>query len=121
MYVCVVCVVIRYILDFRLVDAPTGVGVTQEARPHRISHPPSFCLNFSRENDSAILSLVDREVEFCVTHELIVLGMIFILFFIFILCEEKSQFDVARTGILYYNGTVGFFPTYRRPSGLVYY
>ena len=33
-----------------------------------ISDPPSFCgacLNFSREKDSAIPSLVDREVEIC--------------------------------------------------------
>ena len=49
-------------------DVPAGV--TQEEGPTgRISHPPSFCgacLNFSREKDSAFLSLVDREVEFCV-------------------------------------------------------
>ena len=115
-----VCVVIPFILDVKLVDAPavvTGflihlpsavltliftarriqpflslvdreiefcvcvcvcflpihsghqVRWTYQPGSHRISHPPSFCgacLNFSREKDSAIPSLVDRDVEFCV-------------------------------------------------------
>ena len=50
-YMCMcVCVVIPFILDVRLVDAPAKV--TQD-EGHRIS-PPSFCracLNFYREND----------------------------------------------------------------------
>ena len=53
-------------------DVPAGV--TQEeghtgGRSHRISHPPSFCgacLNFLARRIQPFLSLVDREVEFCV-------------------------------------------------------
>ena len=66
-----VCVFFPFILDIKFVGC-TSRGHTGE-RSHRIFHPPSFCgacLNFSREKDSAIpfprLSLVDREVEFCV-------------------------------------------------------
>ena len=67
-YVCVcVCVFFPFILDIKFVGR-TSRGHTG-GRSHRISHPPSFCgacLNFSREKDSAIPSLVDCEVEFCV-------------------------------------------------------
>ena len=62
-----VCVFFSFILDIKFVGR-TSRGHTV-GRPHRIFHPPSFCgacLNFSREKDSAIRSLVDREVEFCV-------------------------------------------------------
>ena len=79
-----VCVFFPLILDIKFVGR-TSRGHTG-GRSHRISHPPSFCgacLNFSPEKDSAIpsavralifvarriqpfLSLVDREVEFCV-------------------------------------------------------
>ena len=48
--------------------------------------PPPFCgacLNPSREKDPPFLSLVDREVEFCV----IVLHLLGNFY-----CEEKSQF-----------------------------
>ena len=68
-YVCVcvcVCVFFPFILDIKFVGR-TSRGHTG-GRSHRISHPPSFCgacLNFSREKDSAIPSLVDCEVEFC--------------------------------------------------------
>ena len=44
-----------FILDIRFVGR-TSRGHTG-GRPHRISHPPSFCgacLNFSREKDSAV-------------------------------------------------------------------
>ena len=68
MCVCVFCVFFLFILDIKFVRR-TSRGHTG-GRSHGISHPPSFCgacLNFSREKDSAIfLSLVDREVEFCV-------------------------------------------------------
>ena len=82
----VVCVVIRYILDVRLVDAPTGVGVTQEEGHTGFPiHLPSavLVLIFLAGRIQPFLSLVDREVEFCVTHELIVLGMIFFNLFYF--------------------------------------
>ena len=55
------------ILDIKVVGR-TSRGYTG-GRSHRISHPPSFCgacLNFSREKDSAIPSLADWEVEYCV-------------------------------------------------------
>ena len=47
-------------------DVPAGV--TQEEGHRGFLHLPSaeLCLNFSREKDSAVLSLVDYEVEFCV-------------------------------------------------------
>ena len=67
-FVCVVCVVIPFILNVRLVDV--SAGVTQEEGHPGFIIPRSFrgaCLNFSREKDSAVpFSLVDREVEFCV-------------------------------------------------------
>ena len=49
-----VCVVIRFILDVRLVDVPAGVTLEEV---HAGFHPPSFCsacLDFSREEDSAV-------------------------------------------------------------------
>ena len=61
------CVFFPFILDIKFVGR-TSRGHTG-GRSYRISHPPSFCgacLNFSREKDSAIPSLVDCEVEFCV-------------------------------------------------------
>ena len=51
-----VCVFFPFILDIKFVGR-TSRGHTG-GRSHRISHPPSFCgacLNFSRENDSAII------------------------------------------------------------------
>ena len=63
----VVCVVIRYILDVRLVDAPTGVGVTQEEGHTGFPiHLPSavLVLIFLAGRIQPFLSLVDREVEF---------------------------------------------------------
>ena len=62
-----VCIFFPFILGIKFVGR-TSRGHTG-GRSHKISHPPSFCdacLNFSREKDSAILSLVDREVEICV-------------------------------------------------------
>ena len=58
MCVCV-CVVIPFILDVTALR-------THQPGSHRISHIPSFCgacLNFSREKDSAVLSLVDGGVD----------------------------------------------------------
>ena len=66
-------------------------------RSHGISPPPSFCgacLNFSREKDSAIfLSLVDREVEFCVLTILIVLHLLGVFIFIFSATKNPSYRD----------------------------
>ena len=70
------CFFFPFILDIKF------VGLTNRGHiggsSHRISHLPSFCgarLKFSREKNSAIfLTLVDRDVEFCVTtNDLIVL------------------------------------------------
>ena len=46
---CIVCVVIPFILDVRVVDVPAGV--TQEEGHTGFLHRPSAgaCLNFSRE------------------------------------------------------------------------
>ena len=58
-----VCVVIPFILGVRFVDVPAGV--TQE-EGHTDFSTFLWCLAFfSREKDSAVPSLVDREVEFC--------------------------------------------------------
>ena len=60
-----VCVFFPSILDIKFVGR-TSRGHTG-GKSHRIFNPPSFCgacLDFCREKD--FLSLVDREVEFCV-------------------------------------------------------
>ena len=60
----------------------TGRGHTG-GRSHRISLP-SFCgacLIFLARRIQPLLSLVDREVEFCVLHELIVLHLLLGIFF----------------------------------------
>ena len=65
-YVCV-CFVIPFILDVRLVDAPAGV--TQEEGHTGFLHLPSAVLALiliARIRIQPFLSLVDREVEFCV-------------------------------------------------------
>ena len=60
------CTVIPFILDVGFVDEPAG---HTGRRPHRIS-PPSIggvlSLNFLARRIQPFLSLVDREVEFCV-------------------------------------------------------
>ena len=71
---------ISYILDVRLVDVPAGV--TQEEGHTGFFHLPSavLALIFLARRIQPFLSLVDREVEFCV-NEVIVLHLlgIFIL------------------------------------------
>ena len=65
--VCVcVCVVIPFILDVRVVDAPAGI--TQEKGHTGFLHLPSavLALIFIARRIQPSLSLVDREVEFCV-------------------------------------------------------
>ena len=61
-----VCVVIRFILDVRLVDEPAGV--TQEEGHTGFLHlPPAvLALILLARRIQPFLSLVDREVEFCV-------------------------------------------------------
>ena len=65
MCVCV-CVVIPFILDVRRVDVPAGV--TQEEGHTGFLHLPSavLALIFIARRFQSFLSLVDREVEFCV-------------------------------------------------------
>ena len=62
-----VCVFFPSILDIKFVGR-TSRGHTG-GRSNRISHPPSFCgacLFFLARRIQPFLSLVDREVEFCV-------------------------------------------------------
>ena len=68
-----VCVIIPFILDVRFVDAPAGV--TQEGHTgflHLLSAMVAFI--FLTRRIQPFLSLVDREVEFCVLSDLIVLA-----------------------------------------------
>ena len=62
-----VCVFIPFILDVRFVDVPTGV-TQEEGHTVRFLHPPSAvpALIFLARRIQPFLSLVDREVEFCV-------------------------------------------------------
>ena len=61
-----VCVDIPFILNVRLVDVPAEV--TQEEGHRGFLHLPSavFALVFIARRIQPFLSLVDREVEFCV-------------------------------------------------------
>ena len=62
-----VCVFFPFILDVKFVGC-TSRGHTG-GRSHIIYHPPSFCgtsLYFFARRIQPFLSLVDREVEFCV-------------------------------------------------------
>ena len=61
-----VCAVIPFILDVRFVDVPAGV--TQEEGHTGFTHLPSavLALIFLARRVQPFLSLVDREVEFCV-------------------------------------------------------
>ena len=65
MFVCV-CVPIPFILDVRLVDAPAGVA--QKEGHTGFLHLPSavLALIFIARRIQPFLSLVDRDVEFCV-------------------------------------------------------
>ena len=60
------CVVTPFILDVRFVDVPAGV--TQEEGHTEFPHLPSavLALIFLARRIQPFLSLVDREVEFCV-------------------------------------------------------
>ena len=66
MCVCVcVCVVSPFILDVRLVDAPAGVP-QEEGRTGFLHLPAVLALIFIARRIQPSLSLVNREVEFCV-------------------------------------------------------
>ena len=62
----VLCVVVPFILDVRLVDIPSA-GVTQEEGHTGFLHLPSavLALIFLVKRIQPLLFLVDREVEFC--------------------------------------------------------
>ena len=63
---CCVCLC-AFIMDVRFVDVPTGV-TQEEGHTVRFLHPPSAvpALIFLARRIQPFLSLVDREVEFCV-------------------------------------------------------
>ena len=60
-----VCVVIPFILDVRLVDVPAGVTQEEGHTGFRHLHSAVLCLIFLARRIQPFLSLVDREVEFC--------------------------------------------------------
>ena len=60
-----VCVVIPFILDVRLVDVPAGVTQEEGHTRFRHLHSAVLCLIFLARRIQPFLSLVDREVEFC--------------------------------------------------------
>ena len=63
---CVVCVIIPFVLDVRVVDVPAGV--TQGEGHTEFLHFPSavLALIFLARRIQPSRFLVDREVEFCV-------------------------------------------------------
>ena len=75
---------IPFILDVRLVDAPAGV--TQKEQHTGFLHLPSAVLApiFIARRIQPSPSLVDREVEFLCTHELIVLHYLLGVIYIYI-------------------------------------
>ena len=85
-----VFVVIPFTLDVMFVDVPAGAP--QEEGHTGFFHLPSALIAFIflARRIQPFLSVVDREVELCVPTESIVLHVLGI--FIFIFCEEKSQF-----------------------------
>ena len=92
---CFVFVFFPFILDIKFVGR-TSRGHTG-GRSHRISHPPSFCgacLNFSREEDSAV-RFPRRPCRILCTNDLIVLHLLGIFFFL----VRKIPFPGIRTHI----------------------
>ena len=91
--VCCVCVFFPFILDIKFVRC-TSRGRTG-GRSHRTSHPPSFCgacLYFSREKYSAVLFPRRPRSRILCTDDLIVLGLLLGILFVFsFFSEEKSQ------------------------------
>ena len=89
-YITVLCVCVFFpsILDIKFVGR-TSRGHTG-GRSHRIFNPPSFCgacLDFCREKDfQPFLSLVDREVEFCVLKYISYIYRPLLLLYYLLLC-----------------------------------
>ena len=89
LYTVCVCVVIPSILDVRLVDVPAGV--IQEGHTGSL-HLPSAVLAFIliARRIQLSLSLVEREVEFCVPTTLIVLHLLGMFFVFVFFCVRKT-------------------------------
>ena len=108
-----VCVVIPFILDVRLVDA--SAGVTLEEGRTRLLHLPSAVLasTFIARRIHSSLSLIDREIEFCVSYPRMnrspLKGQEFLYLFNF--CGEKSQSNSRFCTIA--NGLRGYHYTTR--------
>ena len=86
-----VCLVIPFILDVRIVDVPAG-ATQEEGHTGFLIHLPSavLALIFLARRIQPFLSLVDREVEFCVlTIQSSSTCWAFLFFYFF--CEGKSQ------------------------------
>ena len=80
-----VCVIIPFVLDVGFVDVPAGVA--QEEGHTGFLYLPSaeFALNFLARRIQPFLSLVDRDVEFCVlTNQSFSTCWTFIYLFIYI-------------------------------------
>ena len=84
------CVVIPFILDVKVVDVP--VEVAQEEGHTGFLHLSSavLALIFLARRIKPFISLVDREVEFLCTNELIVLHLLGIFFLLF--CTDLFVF-----------------------------
>ena len=96
--VCFFIPFIRVILDVRLVDVPAGV-TQEEGHTGFLIHLPSAVLAFLflARRSQPFLSLVDREVEFCVlTNESFSTCWAYCYYYFLFLffCEEQSQFVV---------------------------
>ena len=90
----VLCVVISFILDVRLVDAPDG-GAQEEAHTDYFYLPSAgLAIVFLARRIQPPLSLVDREVEFCVLTKYLFSYYIYIYILSFlwnILFEVKEK------------------------------
>ena len=86
------CVFFPFILDIKFVGR-TSRGHTGGSS-HRITHPPSFCgacaLMFLARGIQPFPSLVDREVEFLCTNDLIVLHPLGIFILYFLVCLVRK-------------------------------
>ena len=76
-----VCVVFSFILNVRLVDVPAGV-TQEEGHTGFLIHIPStvLALIFFARRIQPFLSLVDSEIDFLCTNELIVLHLLAFFF-----------------------------------------
>ena len=103
--VCIHCVVIPFMLDVRLVDAPAGVA--QEEGHTGYLHLPSavLALTFIAGRIQPSLSLVEREVEFCVsTNQSFSTCCAWYIFFIFIFGRKSpSSYNIEFDSCQNYN------------------